>query len=847
MFAARLWGWTTFLVVAFTLPGWGQEPSRQSRPAKARVDLYGDPLPRGVIARLGTVRFRHDGAVHAVAFSEDGKLLAASDDGWNMIVIWERATGRKLREIRVAGNGQLPPNHLHFSPDGKRLYGFTLHGGFPRRDMALYAWDVETGAVAKGVPRPPVDARALGYSPKAQEIILLHKEAEIVRWDIEKGKELGRYPKPEGFLSAAARVGTLLLVPQFDDRSSVAMWDAAQKKRLWSVEATRDKNDLLPMAFSADGKLFAVEAPPRSISVYESITGKTVRRLQGDVGQIYNSLAISPDARTIAGFNRDESLRLWDLESGRQRAKIPAIQSAWCTNVFFAPDSKSFAIGGPNNAHSVMLWKTASGEPITPFTGHTSPVSSVSFSPDGRMAATSSRLRDDPVVRLWDTQTARLLRSLEAPDGGGVSAVAFSPDGGTLAACSWSNERKVRLWDAATGRERHALAGHQGGCTCVAFSTDGKRLASGDAYYNRMGRNYEGRLCIWDVKGGKLIREIRGTRGTIQRVLFTRDGRHVLAAANGVHIYDADMGQLVGKPFQAKSRVSGLALSADGRLLATADGRGPVRLWELATRREIPTSLRGPNGNDVDLTPDGRILAASDPEEGIVLLHWPSGETVGKLADEAGIRARLVFSPDGRRLATAENDESSALIWDVADMVNRPLPAVAKPAEADLRRWWADLRDDDPGKAYKAVWRLAAVPHHALPFLAASLQPVKVPEPAIVARLIDDLDNSKFQVRERASRELERLGEAVADDLRKAKKDGISLEQRQRLDLLLAKLTNLSPGPEQLRGLRAVAALEQIGDSEARKVLTRLASGAAGARLTREAKAALECLQQAER
>jgi WD40 repeat protein len=102
-----------------------------------------------------------------------------------------------------------------------------------------------------------------------------------------------------------------------------------------------------------------------------------------------------------------------------------------------------------------------------------------------------------------------------------VSAVAFSPDGKTLAACDNSDEHKVRIWDVGTSRERHALAGHAVGCKCVAFSPDGKRVASGDASSNVMERRYEGRLCIWDAEAGKLVREIQGTRGAIQRVLFT--------------------------------------------------------------------------------------------------------------------------------------------------------------------------------------------------------------------------------------------------------------------------------------------------------------------------------------
>jgi WD40 repeat protein len=647
--------------------------------------------------------------------------------------------------------------------------------------MTLHAWDVETGAAAKGLPRLPTDARALGYSADGREALLLHKQMEIVRWDLERGKELGRYPRPEGECSTAALTGGRLLVPRFDGKA-VAMWDVTQNKQLWEVETTRHKNyPGQPVAFSADGRLFAVEAPATTVSVYESLTGKLIRRFPGDADKIYYSLSISPDGRTVAGSNWDGSVRLWDVGNGRERARIPTIQGH-VTHVYFAPDSKSFATGGGNNAHGVLLWDTATGRPIEPFAGHTSPVSSVSFSPDGRTVATSSSMRHDAVVRLWDLQTGRPLRELTTPEGGGVSAVAFSPDGKTLAACGWTGKHSLRLWDVGTGRVRHALAGHEAGCTCVAFSPDGTRVATGDAYHNR--GQAEGRVCIWDVVAGKRLREIKGTPGAIVRVLFTADGKHVLVAANGVHVYEADSGRLVGEPLQAAGGAWGLALSPDGRLLATAGGKGPFRLWELATRREIPLTVPGGASSDVAFAPDGRTLAFSDPKGEVVLFHWPSGKTVGKVGNDGTANTRIAFSADGLRLATTDREDSSVLLWDVAGLVNRPPPAVAKPSREDLHVWWADLRDDNPGLAYQAVWRFAAVPEQALPFLADVLRPAKVPE---------------------------------------------------------------KMGPEQLRAVRAVAALEQIGGPEARRFLEDLAAGAAGARLTAEAKGALQRLKRAGR
>ncbi len=820
--------WAILVALVFASPSWAAEP----RTTKPRVDFYGDPLPQGAIARLGTVRFRHPGVVHAVALTAECKLIAAANDDWSMIIIWDRVTGRKLHEI-AADSRPLPPLHLRFSADGERLYAALQQG----RDRKMHAWDVETGTDAKDIPPMPAARNVLGYSPDAREVILLDRKGEIVRWDIEAGKERGRYPEPDHVPTLAALVGDRLLVPQYDGEE-ISLWDAAAKKQLWSAKMSRDKNwPILPIAFSLDGKLFAFEAPPREISVHESVSGKLVRQLKAEVEKIYYSVAISPDARTVVGNNLDGTLRVWDLESGRERVQ-PPLQGGWC-DIFFSPDSRIFAINGKK---AVLFWETASGQRALPFRGHSWQVSSASFSPDGKIAATSSWPGGHPVVQLWDVPVGRPLRSFDTPSITGSLEVAFSPDGKTLAAVGNAAKEQVWIWDARTGRQLHALGGHESQCTCVAFSPDGKRLVSGDRYSNRK-RQPEGRLCIWDVESGKRIREIRGTRGDIRRVLFTPDGRYILAAAYGIHVYDAETGQLVGQPFPAKTWIDNLALSADGQLLAHSSG--PVRLWELATRREIPLSL--PSGDSVALTADGRTLAIGSPKRDVLLFHWPSGKTIGRLAANFDVRTRVSFSPDSRKLATVWHPDSTALIWDVASLINHPLPAVARPTRADLRRWWADLSDADPGIAYKAVWRFVAVPEQTLPFLTASVQPVKHVDPATVARLIAELDSDQFKVRERASQELSRLGEAVADALRKAKNNRPSLEQRLRIERLLAELVGPVLNPERLRAIRAVVVLEQIGNAEARKILAALAAGAARARQTQEAKAALERLKRPSR
>jgi hypothetical protein len=158
---------------------------------------------------------------------------------------------------------------------------------------------------------------------------------------------------------------------------------------------------------------------------------------------------------------------------------------------------------------------------------------------------------------------------------------------------------------------------------------------------------------------------------------------------------------------------------------------------------------------------------------------------------------------------------------------------------------WADLRGDDARKAYRAEWALALTPQLAVPFLRSRLPPVVPPDATRLAKLVADLDADRFEDREKASEELRRLGELAEMALRKALAGAPTAELRKRAEDLLAALDGDGPlvASERLRQGRALEVLERIGDREARSLLRELAGGAAGARLTREARAALDRLR----
>src|SRR5262249_31627583 len=179
------------------------------------------------------------------------------------------------------------------------------------------------------------------------------------------------------------------------------------------------------------------------------------------------------------------------------------------------------------------------------------------------------------------------------------------------------------------------------------------------------------------------------------------------------------------------------------------------------------------------------------------------------------------------------------LIWMSGGVAATSPAATLKPT--DLERLWADLGSNDGVKAYQAIVAMENDPERAVPFLAKHLRPIAKVEPQRISRLIGDLDNKSFSVREQAQRELEELGNLAEKELRKTLASRPSLEVRRRIETLLERVDPVK-SPARLQALRAVEVLEHIGTPEAQEVLKNLATGAPEARLTREAKASLERL-----
>jgi hypothetical protein len=316
-------------------------------------------------------------------------------------------------------------------------------------------------------------------------------------------------------------------------------------------------------------------------------------------------------------------------------------------------------------------------------------------------------------------------------------------------------------------------------------------------------------------------------------------GKSFPRSPSPLYLHDTATGRLLVRLWGHPQDLTRLSWSADGLLLVSCGPSGGLRLWEAATGQEV-CRLDAPDLQlqAIALAPDGRFLARAWADGTIRILDTASGREGRRLPGHATMVTCLAFTRDGRRLASGDA-WGNVLIWDLSDLP-RALPGAGPMNAAELDRAWQALAGRDGRAAWQAVWRLAAAPDQAVPFLRQRVAPVR-PERAI-QQLIRDLDGDRFDTRERASRELEELGQRAGPALRRAVAGTPSPELRRRATELLDKLDRPLPGPGEMPAVRALAALERMGTPGARRLLRELADGLPEARLTEMAKGALERL-----
>jgi WD40 repeat protein len=548
--------------------------------------------------------------------------------------------------------------------------------GLLLRDAALA--DAERWAADRANELTPIERDFLESCRKVREIIRrARRNNRLIRT-----------------LAIAALVG--LLVAIYFGVSTYRQYQLSQVRLLIAQSAERSNSwpaMALLLSRQANNTADTVETRGALLRTLE-VSPHLVAILRDHAGIVW-SVAFSPDGKTLAsascgrveqpsGQSRrctQGEIRLWDVTTHQLSGQPLGGHSDTIRSVAFSPDGTLLASGG--NDQMVILWDVAARRPIASLSGHPAIVWSVAFSPDGKTLASAgcaaAGLTDNcpqGEIRLWDVATHQPIATLHG-HAGNIYGVAFSPDGKTLA--SGGADSTVILWDLAARRPVASLAGHTSRVHTVAFSPDGKTLASGGA---------DAKIILWDVAARRPVgHPLEGHINTVYGVAFSPDGKTLVSgsADHTLILWDLARQQQIEHLTGHPDPVSGVAFNPDGKTIASSSWDWAVNLWDLSIRQRLGDTIATADKPLIStaLSPDGRLLAAVGCAQAGACLHsdlvlW---DLAGRrpldppLADD--VAARMVaFSPDGKLLAaatcgqtdpqTGKCSQGQVLLWNMA-------------------------------------------------------------------------------------------------------------------------------------------------------------------------------------
>ncbi len=798
----------------------GDRHQPKAEAPKPRVDQFGDPLPDGVVARIGSSRMRHPRGCHTLAFSPDGKSIVSSGDG---LLVWDTATGKLLRRFDF---GKMINNMpFYFTAEGIVCAAVD--------DKGIVTIRVLDPATGKARRQLHLDEAADGLnpalSPDGKHLAIAAKNV-LQLYDVGTGAKTVRIPV-KGLVAWDIAFTPNGKIVAFNDLSTDAIYlhDTATGKLVRELKQAGAAT--LHLVFSPAGRFLASMPQNRltekgEVSIWNWREGKEVHRLTHPF-RLAVSAAFSPDGRRVAIGGGRWGLVLWDVETGKEVRRLSP--QGGVSAIAFSPDGKTLATASPRGA--IRQWDAATGK-LLPASADADVqnVRNLRFSSDGKRL-----FGDAGACLIWDATSGRELRRIADPEAfdfklpNDSRVFTLSPDESLLATANL--DRTIGLCDAVTGKERHRLKGHKLSVYDIRFTPDSRRLISSSG-------GGEGTVRVWDVKSGRELHSMTG----LMALTVSPDG-YLLAVAIGttpeIVIYELANGREKKRvSLAAQGNVLQMAFSPDSRRLAAAGspcrsgGGGIAKVWDVADG-QLLRSLDSPKTVlwSVAFSPDGRSVATGDAFGALLLWELASGRPRHSFIGHQSRTYSLAFSPDGRTLA-ASSVEAPVYVWDVAGTLE---PRPRRLPNEELQCHWTALAGEDAPAAFEAIRRLAAAPKQTLPFLRERLKPVPAPDLPRVRQLVKALDSDVFAERQKAAAELAKHADAAASLLRQTIKDKPSLYVRRTLQQILESLETT---PETLRAVRAVEVLESITTPDAVRLIDEMAKGTADARLTREADAA---------
>ncbi len=624
--------------------------------------------PRHLVGVLGEHRQRHWGAARCVAFHPGGRLLASGGDD-DRVRVWDTDTGHEL--VVLAGHTSYV-FCVAFSPDGKTLASGSIDATVRLWAVTAEPLKIEERATLKGHQG---QVTGVAFAPDGKTLASCSYDGTVRLWDLA-----GDAARERAVLRGHGdTVGAVAFSP---DGKTLASGGHDTTVRVWDAEAGKERLtfrghaiSVACLAFSPDGKTVVSGGDGAPLKRWDPVSGKeTSPPLPATPTLRAQALAFSPDGSVFVSGGFEEEVRVWDAARNVVQAVLPRGEPRTedCYGVAFDAAGRRLAVAAGRGV--VRVYDMRTRQESHPPAGPAGPIQSLALAPDDRTLATSPL---DGGLRLWDLPTARVRDPWPVPPRAGYfSTLAFRPpEGATLATgCVYA----VELLDPATGQVRQTLddngiANREGmnreWVRMLAWTPDGRALAA--AYQT-------GFVARWEAGSPAPVGAVRAHTDYAYAVAFSPDGKTLASGGvdGAVHLWrDPGVPQGPGEVRKARHQVHCLAFAPDGQTLA-AGTLGEVARWDAAGEQRAALTCSG-WVEAVAFSPDGRTLTAADdtglliwwdPANGKKLGEWRAPGRFGRntLAFASDSRHLIVGNPNGTvyvlRLAAAP-DPDRASIW----------------------------------------------------------------------------------------------------------------------------------------------------------------------------------------
>jgi WD40 repeat protein len=420
---------------------------------------------------------------------------------------------------------------------------------------------------------------------------------------------------------------------------------------VWTLEA--HSTGVSGLAVAPDGKRAVSASSDNTLKVWDLETGRELRTLKGHSLPVIG-VAVTSNGKRAVSASFDNTLKVWELESGRELRTLKG-HSQGVYGASVTPDGKQAVSASEDN--TLKVWDLASGRELRTLRGHFARVSGVAVTPDGKRAVSASF---DNTLKVWDLASGREQRTFEGHSGY-VSGVAVTPDGKQAVSASW--DHRLKVWELESGRERRTLEGHSDYVSGVAVTPDGKRAVS---------TSFDNTLKVWDLETGRELRTLQGHSHSVRGVAVTSNGKRAVSASDDktIKVWDLESEGDRRRLQHHSGPISSVAVTPDGKRAVSASADKTLKVWNLESGRELRT-LEGHCARvlNVAVMPDGKRAVSTSADDTLKVWNLESGRELSMLrrydrvstGAMAGDGKRAVYTSAGYTLKVSDLESGHEL------------------------------------------------------------------------------------------------------------------------------------------------------------------------------------------